>query len=88
MATYRVTAIDWSNDDVSISQTGTLEYKLWSDPVTSYIVVNAAVTVNTDGTLAAPQNIAGLVSGETYDIKFSNNCDSPALFWVSTVTVP
>jgi len=88
MATYIVTSINFSNDSVASTQTGTLEYKLWSASNDDYILVNASVSVNTDGTLVSPQNITGLVSGETYNVKFSNNCSSPASYWVTTIIAP
>lgn len=88
MATYTVNKINWSNNEVATTQTGTLEYKLWSDPISSYTLVSASVSVNTNGTLVSPQAISGLTSGATYNIRFGNNCSSPVEYWTDTITAP
>jgi hypothetical protein len=89
MATYKVEKISFSSTP-SATQHGTLEYKLATQPESSYVVVNSSVDVATDGTIIESPlpTITGLTSGLLYDIKFSNNCSSPIESWVITVTAP
>lgn len=58
-------------------QTVTVQYKLHSD--SSWIILNAAQGVNTDGTFTPSNPVVPMDStGVPYDVRLSDNCSSPA----------
>ena len=69
----------------STSQFVTVEYKLHSDP--GYTLASASSQVNINGAIVVPVVIS-LVAGDMYDIRISNNCQSPPDYFVQTITVP
>lgn len=67
------------------AQTLTVEYKL--HVAGSYTLASNAVAVNANGSLVTPLVIS-LIAGDQYDIRISNNCQSPPSYFVNTITVP
>lgn len=83
MATsFTITSVDYANAPAAL-QTFSFWYKLFSD--TSWTLISNSASVNTDGTLGAPLNVAGLVAGQTYYIRGSANCESPVAYFIQTV---
>ena len=68
----------------SSNQTVTVQYKLSTSP--TYTLLSSTVTVHTDGVLPVPAVIT-VTSGSTYNIKVTDNCQSPADGIVKTITV-
>jgi hypothetical protein len=75
MATsFTITKLEYANTATTV-QTWTLQYKAYN--ASSYILINSAVLVNTDGTLLAPQTVSGLTAGQLYYVQAYANCTSP-----------
>lgn len=87
MSSVSFSKIHFANS-VTGQQHLTLEYKLGSQPSSSYALVDSDVVVETDGTIGSPPVVSGLTSGVLYNFKWSNNCDSPADYWVENITAP
>lgn len=71
------------------TQTLTVEYKLASQPESSYVTFLSSMVVGTDGVPTAsplPQ-ITGLSSGQLYNIRFTQHCGSPVPYWIENITV-
>lgn len=79
-----ITTISFANTP-STTQTITIEYKLSSD--TSYTLYSSTVVVGTDGTVITTVHII-VVEGLTYNVRISDNCNSPADGIVKTITIP
>lgn len=80
----QITDISFANTPAS-TQVVTIEYKLSTDM--SYTLYSASVNVNIDGSLVTPANIT-VVQGLTYNIRISDNCNSPADGIIKTITIP
>jgi len=86
MATgFTLTKIDYANTP-SGSQTWMFEYKLWSDPESSYVLISTEL-VDVDGNILAspPLEVTGLTDGELYYVRASNLCNSPVDFFVQQI---
>lgn len=84
MASYKINKINLPSIP-SGTQTVTVEYKLHSQSISSYVVLSSSVNIGTDGVPASLLEINPVTAGETYDIRTSNNCQSPLEYWVETV---
>lgn len=67
---------------VSGPQTFLIEYKLWSDPDSSYVVMEAAAVADVNGNISPAAEVTGLPSNELYYIRTSNNCQSPRNYYI------
>lgn len=70
------------------NQTLTVEYKLSTQPASSYVTFDAAMVVDVNGvpTASPLPVITGLTSGVLYNIRFTNHCGSPSPYWIENVT--
>lgn len=89
MATYRINKINFATTPTG-NQTVKLEYKLATDPASSYALITASATVDVNGNvITSPLPAAtGLVSGATYNLRASTLCHSPIQSWVETIIAP
>lgn len=83
-STITVTKVIFGNTPTS-AQTITVEYKLQSD--SSYILLSSTQAIATDGTPLTTITIP-TAPGQTYDIRLSNNCGSPVVSFVKSITTP
>ncbi len=85
MATsFTINKLDWANIPVA-AQTWSFEYKLFSDPDSSYILLSSSASVAIDGTLAVPLTASGLTAGQLYYVRAYNNCSSPPEMFVQQI---
>lgn len=87
MATgFVLDSVDFANEPDS-TQSFTFEYKLFSDPESSYVVIDSGVSVDTDGTiLASPlPTVTGLSEGTVYFVRATNECTSPVEYYVQQI---
>lgn len=71
------------------TQTLTVQYKLATQPESSYVTFLSSMTVATTGVPTAsplPQ-ITGLTSGLLYNVRFTQHCGSPVPYWIENITV-
>lgn len=70
------------------NQTLTVQYKLASQPASDYVTFSSSMVVGETGIpVASPlPTITGLTSGVLYNILFTNNCGSPAPYFILNVT--
>lgn len=83
---FILNSVDFANEPDS-TQTFTFEYKLFSDPDSSYSLIDSGVSVDTDGTiLASPAlSVSGLDAGTTYFVRATNECTSPAEYYTQSI---
>lgn len=84
MASYKINKINLPSVPTG-PQTVTVEYKLASQSISAYVVLSSSVNIGTDGVPTAPLEIDPVTSGETYNIRTSNNCQSPLEYFVQPV---
>lgn len=87
MATEATIEKVYLGNEPSGVQSVTLEYKLWSDPESSYAVFASGVQVDTDGTvLDSPlPSVSGLTEGTLYYIRAYNECSSPIEYFTTGI---
>ena len=70
------------------SQQFTVQYKLATAPSSGYILVSSAVNTDNQGNInnSPLPAITGLTSGLLYDVRITNNCGSPAPYWIESIT--
>lgn len=78
MAQININKIPFGNL-VGGSQTFTIEYKVWNG--SAYTLVTANAILDVDGNLISPVSILGLISGQRYHVRVSNNCGSPIVYF-------
>lgn len=70
------------------AQSFTVQYKLATQPASSYVLVDATVNTDTNGNITdSPLPvITGLTTGVLYNVRVTNNCGSPAPYWIENIT--
>lgn len=85
MAGFTIPSIYYPNT-VTVNQTFRVDYKLATAGDNTYSLLAASATVNTSGNLSAPIVVTGLPSDTAYYVRFSNNCESPRVYYIQTFT--
>lgn len=83
-STLNINSITFSNTPLS-AQTITIEYKLVTD--SSYTLFSNSTMIDVNGIPTAPIGIS-LTAGQQYNIRLSDNCASPPVYDIQTITVP
>jgi len=70
------------------TQNVSLEYKLSTEPSSSYVMVDSNISVATNGDiLESPlPAVTGLTSGALYNFRWTQLCGSPTPYWVENIT--
>lgn len=78
MAGFIIDKVNYANI-ATAGQTFSFWYKLWSDPESSYVLIDSGVTVDADGniTVSPLPSVTGLTEGELYYLRAANECNSP-----------
>lgn len=79
MATVTITTIEYGNT-AGGDQSWQIEYKLASDPGV-YTVAESDAVANELGLLYTPVDVNGIVLGNVYIFRVSNNCGSPREYY-------
>lgn len=88
MAGFVIDKVDFGNVAVA-GQTFSFWYKLWSDPESSYVLIDTGVVADADGNITASPlpTVTGLIAGELYYLRAANECNSPLSFFVISVNL-
>ncbi len=70
------------------NQTLSLEYKLSTQPSSSYVTIDSSVTVAPNGDIidSPLPGVSGLTSGALYNFRWTQHCGSPAPYWIENIT--
>ena len=82
--TFNINQFIFGNTPLA-AQTGTVEYRISGSG--SYTLLSNSISIATDGTPTPTPSIV-MSAGVSYDIRVSNNCSSPAAYFVKTLTAP
>lgn len=65
-----------------------VEYKLSTQPASSYVLFDASISIDVDGNITESPLpiITGLTSGLLYNVRVTQNCGSPAPYWIENIT--
>lgn len=80
--TVTITKVDYANT-ANAGQTWTFEYKLYN--ASSWTLGSNNKVVDANGNLAVPLALAALTTGQLYYIRSSNNCNSPAEYFIQQI---
>lgn len=85
MATqFTINKVDFANTPAAPG-VWTFEYKLFSNPDSSYILMSNTAAVAVNGNLSVPLVVSGLIAGQLYYVRATNNCGSPPLRFIQQI---
>jgi hypothetical protein len=85
MATsFTINKLDFANTP-SAPEVWTFEYKVYTNPDSSYILISNSSAVAVNGNLSVPLVVTGLTAGQLYYVRATNNCGSPPLRFIQQI---